>query len=512
MNRVNTALERAARRAQGSSDIGSPAKVYKTYTALTVPPGRVRLDLLDDPDWASQLKAFLRAYGRFRSNDFTKKASEITFKNRQDTLRMTFMELRKARNLKTLSQLKPKLLPAMIELWEARGVEARARINYFNVMRWFWRICGIEIPSIDTYAKYPGEYRINRNAEVDKSWSGNGVDVDAVMASIRQIDPVAERLVVAMFTYGLRLKESLRLQPHESDQGKALAITKGTKTGRPRQLEFMEFEDEADYRRILDDLKSQVGPEEHLAWQNRSLAQARQRMYYIARQVGITRKGLGVTWHGLRHEWAIRQLENLTGQKAPVRGGIAIDYHALSDARRKVSAGLGHVRINITNAYYGSFLSLEREQAKRFDASWRLIEPAICSAAELLQGQGLDNLYWIGSRALGTNAAGDPYEFVLPPGSDPARAVSLASTLAAHLSAGAQLECNVHIWEAMAPEKQVLWEAEAVPLFSAVAPKDLMLHRLQVQKLARTHKALRSSAQPEGAQQPDLLAPQALAN
>lgn len=489
-------VEQAARRFQQiRQDVPKHApvvqpKAHKVYTQFTMPPGQLRLSLIDDPDWGSQLKAFMRAYGRIRSNDFGAKASEATFKYRMDVLRSTFVDLRRSRNIKTLSQLKPKLLPVMLELWEERGVNARARINYFNVMRWFWRVCGIEIEAIKTFEKFPGEYTIIRSATHDKSWTGNGVDIDQVMLDIGEIDPVAGRLAQAMFTYGLRLKESLRLQPHEDDKGDALAITRGTKTGRPRQLEFMDFDSDIEYRKILDGLKSEVPPETHLAWQSRSLKQAKEHMYYIARKVGLTKGDLGVTWHGLRHEWAIRQLETQAGVVAPVRGGITIDYRSLSDLRRKVSEGLGHHRIKITTAYYGSFLSMEREQAKKFDASWAKIEPAVEQVSASLKLHGLDNLYWIGPRALGAEASKtDAFEFALPPETDPTTAVGLASVLAGSLSQTSGLECTVHVWEALSQDKQELWATEAVPLYTAVAPRELMQSKLQEQRRARSKRA-----------------------
>lgn len=487
-------LDQAARRYRdlrktppASTPYSQPQKTGKIYTQLMVPPGRVRLDLLDDPAWATQLHAFFRAYGRIRSNDFQAKASEITYKNRLDVVRSTFIDLRASRNIKTLSQIRPRLLPAMFELWAKRGVQARARINYYNTMRWFWRVCGLEIPPIKHYEKVPGEYTINRTAETDKSWSGNGLDVQEILRKIEEIDPVAGRLALAMQTFGLRLKESICLQPNEAHKCDSLHLTKGTKSGRPRQLEFLSFRDDEHYRNVIASLKGQVPPEAHLAWQNRTLKQAKDRMYYIARQVGLTHNQLGVTWHGLRHEWAIKQLEDLTGQAAPVRGGIAIDYKSLSAARRKVSEGLGHHRVKITGAYYGSFLSLERDQAKRFDRSWHRIEAAVENAADVLQEHGIDNLYWIGLRSLGAACPeNEGFEFALPPGLEPGMAVTVAGQLAQAMTQQVGLPCTVHVWEAMSEDRRILNEVESVPLLASVAPVDVMLHRLREQRPARS--------------------------
>jgi integrase len=203
-------------------------------------------------------------------------------------------------------------------------------------MRWFWRVCGIEISPIKEYATSPREFTENRNAKKDKSWSGNGVDYDEVHAAIHAFDPIAARIVAAMKTYGLRLKEALCLRPHHADDVDALNITDGTKTGRPRQLKFDVFNDKR-FRTVLDGFKEEVPEDCHLAWQHRNLKEAKEHMAYIARKFGITMRQRGVTWHGLRHDFAITNLEKLTGKPAPVRGGVVINYKAIAQAMLAVS-------------------------------------------------------------------------------------------------------------------------------------------------------------------------------
>lgn len=295
-------------------------------------PGKVVLDDLRDPDWKGQLKDFLRKYGRTGTARFDRKPSEETLRNRTDILYSTFTMLVKDKHLQTLGDIKPRHMPRMLELLTDTGVGARARKNYFTNIRWFWRVCGIEIPDIDHYAKFEGEYTFNRAAETDKSWSGNGVDFEQIYQKFLALDPIAANLIATQEKFGLRLKESLRLNPHEADAHDRLNITKGTKTGRARQIPFADFDDEG-FRQVLDDLKEKVDPGMHLAWSNRTLKQAKAHMYWLANKVGLTKKKLGVTYHGLRHEFAIRHLERLTNTIAPVRGGTPINYRELADAR-----------------------------------------------------------------------------------------------------------------------------------------------------------------------------------
>lgn len=463
-------------------------RVTSINPQLTASPGRVKLDALNDSDWPKQLSEFLHKYGRIRSANFSMKTSEETLRNRSDILFSTvrmLMDDKHLKSIKTLAQIKPRHLPRMFELWTAKGISKRAQINYYNVVRWFWRICGMEIDPIRSYEKEKGEFTINRNAERDKSWKGNGVDFEVIYKKAYEMDPVGARLLLAMKQNGLRLKESLRLEPHSADGGDRLLITKGTKTGRPRQLVFEVFEDE-NFRLVLDQLKDEVPEGSHLAWSNLTLKQAKFRMYYLARKLGLTKNGAyKVTCHGLRHDFAIDQLEKLTGQKAPVRGGIAINYRALSEARLKVTRALGHNRLKVTGAYYGSFLSLEREQMRSFIRSWDRIEPVMREVATLLPGSGVDNIYWIGARSLGAKSENEVYEFAFPPGADDAAILSLAPQIAELVLGATGVDCMVHNWKSLPSIKQALWEIEGTPIFESVGPLEYMKARLEEQKLAR---------------------------
>ena len=268
-------------------------------------------------------------------------------------------------------------------------------------------------------------------------------------------------------------------------------ITKGAKTGRPRQLMFDVFEDE-NFRRVLDELKAEVPPECHLAWTNRTLKQAKDRMYYLARQLGLKKNGsLKVTFHGLRHDFAIDQLEELTGQTAPVRGGIVINYRALSAARLKVTQAMGHNRITVTGAYYGTFLSLEREQMRTVTRSWDRIEVVMKDVGQLIDGSGAGNLFWIGARTQGARNAAAPYEFAFPPGTDDAMVLSLAPQICELVLGATGVDCIVHNWKSMASSKQALWETDGIPIFQGVGPLEYMKEMLEQQKAARMKGGVR---------------------
>src|SRR5262249_28681476 len=75
----------------------------------------------------------------------------------------------------------------------------------------------------------------------------------------------------------------------------------------------------------------------------------------VMRKAGITRKQLGVTAHGLRHQFAQEFHVELTDVQAPVRGGDACaDAATLNAALLEIARQLGHNRPAVTGVYLGS--------------------------------------------------------------------------------------------------------------------------------------------------------------
>ena len=86
-----------------------------------------------------------------------------------------------------------------------------------------------------------------------------------------------------------------------------------------------------------------------------SLKQSLKRFDNVMQKVGITKRQLGVTAHGLRHQFAHDFHIELAGVQAPVRGGdICVDPEILKAALLEIARQLGHSRPQITNVYLGS--------------------------------------------------------------------------------------------------------------------------------------------------------------
>lgn len=489
----NAGMSASGRQAQPRPDSANPQKpprvkgrkirtleqrieIGRSDAALHLAPGHVVLTQLDSHDWKRQLSDFIHAYGRESQRGSKECVSEETFRNRQDHMFSTVRDLmmdRSLRHMKTLGDCKPRMLFKMFEIWTDRGVGKRAQINYFNTWRWFWRATGIEIKDISYYATVEGEFTINRAATEDKSWTAKGIKFEEIALQMETLDPIAARVLRLMAGFGLRLKEGLRIQPNEADGGDRLNVTQGTKSGRPREIIFEELSD-GSYRAMLDDAKATVSPKCHAAWEKRTLKQAKQRMYNLARKLGLTRGRLGITLHGLRHQFAIDQLEAQTGAIAPVRGGRfkMLDYKQLVGARLKISRALGHNRIQVTTAYYGSFSALANQQLRNFEGSWTLLSKALRPlAGKVLSTDSVDNLYWLGARAEGLSMDKNvPFHLVFALGAAGKEVLDLRNDIASSVKAALGVECIVQLWAEMSESDRNKWENLAVPIFKSESP------------------------------------------
>jgi hypothetical protein len=194
-------------------------------------------------------------------------------------------------------------------------------------------------------------------AEVDRSWEANGVSAHEKIAEIATTCPrVAVQLKLQM-AFGLRVEESFLLRPVEAvkDAG-MLAVTRGTKGGRDREVpieaKVAVLEEAA---RLANPMTGSTIPED------RTLKQWRNGYYYVLERHGITRSGLGVTSHGLRHQYLQELYEKTSGVLAPVKQqGVHPGPELHAEAMRRVVAAAGHSRVTKANAYVSTFARQER--------------------------------------------------------------------------------------------------------------------------------------------------------
>lgn len=470
--------------AQGGHSVRLKAR-HSQLSHLVETPGHVSLAQWNSPTDGDVME-FMRRFGYVGAMDFKRRCSERTFTVRKQLLLSTFRAVKERnRGIKTLSQFTPRLIPMVLEYWsEEVGGKMRhgfeTQVQDFSVLTWFWRMHGIKVPSIKTFVEDPQLKLMFKRSSVatrDKSWSGNGVDVDAKIAEARELDPVVARLIFLAKNYGLRAKETLFVRPHEDDKGDRLHLSRGTKTGRPRDINYEDF-DEASLQSAIEEVKAQLKPGDHAAWKNRTLKEARRRLYYVLERIGLTQKQSGVTFHGLRTQWAIEQFERLTGTAAPVRGGGSIDYHRFADTRRTISRAMGHNRIRVTSAYYGSFFKMRATAERRFKESWEKLEPHLPGLLDILDNFGINNLWLVGRRANGSNhIMGEGYEFLVDERNHVVPAAKVTAELVRYLEASERLgvPVTIHVASMHGVNTKREWSENALPLFEVEAPllKDL---------------------------------------
>ena len=221
---------------------------------------------------------------------------------------------------------------------------------------------GLVLPA-EAYVADPALVRRHQAATKDQSWRGNDVDADRLIEQIAAHDPwVGAELRLAR-AFGLRVKETVMLRPRPAEipagtaigpsgwTGPHLELLRGTKGGRLRLVPI----DTPAKRAALDAAQALVNSDaQYLADPERTLVQNLNRLHNVMKKFGVTQKALGVTPHGLRHEYAGDRYEAVAGVSPPVRGGAPPDPATDQGARLHVVTELGHSRLQIASAYLGS--------------------------------------------------------------------------------------------------------------------------------------------------------------
>ena len=217
------------------------------------------------------------------------------------------------------------------------------------------------------YVEDPARFKRSYAAKEDRSWEGNAVEFTRIVETVAAIDPRVAAQLALLLAFGLRRKEAVMFMPHSavvpsesvpisqhaSDRYAVfLRVERGTKGGR---LRFVAIRND-DQRKALDlALQFALHPSSHLGHPGLSLKQSLKRFDNVMQKAGVTRKRLGVTAHGLRHQFAQEFHVELTDVQAPVRGGdVCADPETLKAALLEIARQLGHNRAQIVNAYCGS--------------------------------------------------------------------------------------------------------------------------------------------------------------
>lgn len=308
----------------------------------------------------TQLNAILHKHSGTRTNG--KVASERTKSAIGEALRAEFRRLSHLGfKIQKPENLGDKHIEALCKSWHSEGFTAKTiqvKLSYLRIFcRWVGK--GDMVKNAPHYLPdIPrSDLRVTTAAASSKSWAAHGIDVAEKVLEADALDIRFGAMLRLAVAFGLRRHEVIECYPWKVDQGDRFAAYR-TKGQRPRDI----YIDTPEQRRVLDHVKSMVKKSEHLGWTTMRNGSAADIKYCLAKwykmlaKIGITKAISKVSGHGLRAQYA-ENAALIANVIPPTLGGTGgqMPREDLDLKRLKVSELLGHSRISITSAYYGSF-------------------------------------------------------------------------------------------------------------------------------------------------------------
>lgn len=263
--------------------------------------------------------------------------------------------------VQNLTDLSAKHVRTVTQIWVNRGCSASYLASQNTALRRLaiWMGKPDAVPRLVDLVPDPEVYRRSYSAIKSKNWETAGIEIDKVFTDMDAQCEITGLQLRLILVNGLRAREAIMFKPFAADRGDSLHITGGTKGGRSRIVPI----ENAAQRDILERCKvvakgnsrGLVSPRP-----GKSVQVNLDRFYYLCKKIGITKKDLGVTPHGLRHTFAARKYEQHTGMKSPVDGGGEVSRAADQLARQDISEQLGHSRISISSSYLGTHMTISR--------------------------------------------------------------------------------------------------------------------------------------------------------
>lgn len=259
---------------------------------------------------------------------------------------------------------------ALCDDWHERKLAPKTIAGYLSHLKIFAERIGKKGLVKDVYHYLPNvpreKLRVGTVAKNSKSWHEAGIDVPAKIMEAYGLDERFGVMLSMQVAFGLRRKEVLMLKPWVVDRGDRLALTE-TKNGRPRNA----YIDAPEQRWAIDQAKKITkGKNDTLGWKERkdnrvmkgkvasqaSYIYSKNHYNYLMQKLGITKEAADCTGHGLRAQFA-ENAALLRGLVPPTLGGTGgqMEVGERDTIRLQLSESLGHSRLSISGAYWGSF-------------------------------------------------------------------------------------------------------------------------------------------------------------
>jgi site-specific recombinase XerC len=238
--------------------------------------------------------------------------------------------------------LKPKHAEALVAHWREQGISIGTLKNRLAALRWW----AAKIHKQNVIARDNTAYGIGSRTYVAEHSRAQTLDETRVGAIADEYVRMSVRLQAA---FGLRREEAIKFRPaYAIRDGHITLKASWTKGGRARTVPITNDEQ----RRLLEEAKALARGGSLIPADKNYVQQLRRYEHQTAR-AGLMKL------HGLRHGYAQRRYQELTGQPCPAQGGAATrdlspEQRAIdTKARLRISSELGHVREAITAVYLG---------------------------------------------------------------------------------------------------------------------------------------------------------------
>lgn len=349
-----------------------------------------------------------------------------TVHDKHNTIARAYQDLAKlpeGKGVSSIHLLRRKHVVALVKHWVERGLSSSTITNRISDLRtWLDRMgkpdvvpvgneweMALRSAGVDTRA-----LRRTTVATESKDWASNGIDAVALIEKVFEECEVVGSQLLMQLLFGARVRESYSANPVLDRHGEVYYFDKGTKGGRARSIQL---DKEPVMRKLqLEGLERVTPialkhPKRYLARKGDTAKQTRNHFYYICKKFGITRAALGVTAHGLRHQYLQQRYSSLTGLPAPVHNLVpARTYRELEqcekDARQSISEEAGHFRPDISSAYISSIPALERRQKENMLATLAIVQDRE-DVDRLFQDFGGKAMYFTGKAAEGLEIPAD---------------------------------------------------------------------------------------------------------
>ncbi|EAA9295604.1 integrase, partial [Salmonella enterica subsp. enterica] len=274
----------------------------------------------------------------------------VTQKNRHNGLQLIASQLQAVgfhTRVMSVHDLKGRHVNRLVSLWKQQALSDATMKNRLAMLRWWAEKIG-NPGAVKTSEEYGiGRRQLVTNESKAETLAGKDLST---------ISPWVALSLRLQEAFGLRREESMKfrvswaLKGQSPDNVSAIGLKSSwTKGGRPRSIPVLTPEQ----RQLLAEVRELAGSGS-LIPPDRSY---REHLRVFERETASV--GIGHT-HGLRHAYAQRRYEELTGRKPPVLGGRSRrtmrreERRKDDEIRRQISEELGHSRISVTSIYIGN--------------------------------------------------------------------------------------------------------------------------------------------------------------